>query len=93
MFILKIEKVVENSNSTQVRQQYLRCTIKNTDCLWVFAKFSKSIQICANFTLGMMGNETGHLLKYLELYEKFTNKSETKHMLRKNIAATSLKII
>ena len=39
----------------------------------------------------MKGNETGHLLKFVKLYRKFINKSETQHMLRGNIAATSLK--
>ena len=57
------------------------------------AKFSKSIQIFANFSIGIIGHETGHLLEYVKLYGKFINKSETKHMLRRNIAATSLKII
>ena len=31
----------------------------------------------ANFTIGMIGNETGHLLKCVVLYRKFINKSET----------------
>ena len=49
--------------------------------------------IFANFTIGMIGNETGQLLECLKLYGKFINKSETKHMLRGHIAATSLKIV
>ena len=55
------------------------------------AKFSKSIQFLASFTIGMIGNETGHLLECVELYGKLINKSETLRMLRGNIAATSLK--
>ena len=39
----------------------------------------------------MIGNETGHLLECVELYGKFINKDETLHMLRRNIAATTLK--
>ena len=31
----------------------------------------------ANSTIGMIGNETGHLLECLMLYGKFINKSET----------------
>ena len=31
----------------------------------------------ANFTIGMMGNETGHFLECLKLYGKFINKNET----------------
>ena len=73
--------VIENSNSIQVRQQYFRCNytkivLKNTDFLWVCAKFSKSIQFLANFTIGMIGNEMGHLLECVELYGKLINKSE-----------------
>ena len=45
-----------------------------------------------HFTIGMIGNETGHLLKFVKLYGKFINKNETQHMLRRNIAATSLKV-
>ena len=59
---------------------------------WVCAKFSKSTQIFANFTIGMIGKEMGHLLEWLKLYGKFINKRETLPMLRGNIAATSLKI-
>ena len=41
----------------------------------------------------MIGNETGHLLEYVELYGKIVNKSETWHMWRRNIAASWLKIV
>ena len=41
----------------------------------------------------MIGNETGHLLECVELYGKFINKDETLHMLRRNIAATTLKTL
>ena len=47
----------------------------------------------ANFTIGMIGNEMGHLLEYVELYGKLINNSEIKRMLRGNIAATSLKML
>ena len=67
--------------------------IENIDFLWVCAKFSKIIHILANFTIGMIGNEMGHKLKCVKLYGKFINKSETKHTLRRNITATSLKIV
>ena len=51
--------------------------IDNTDFLWLCAKFSKSIQFLANFTIGMIGNETGHLLECVELYGKSIYKFET----------------
>ena len=41
----------------------------------------------------MIGNETGELLKCRKLYGNFINKNETKHMLRRNIAATLLKTL
>ena len=47
----------------------------------------------ANFTIGMIGNEMGHLLECVELYVKLINKSEIQLMLRENIAATSLKML
>ena len=31
----------------------------------------------ANFTIGMIGNATGHLLECVELYGKFINTRET----------------
>ena len=40
----------------------------------------------------MIGNETGHLLKCVTLYRKFININETYQVLRRNIAALSLKI-
>ena len=49
----------------------------NTDFLWICAKFSKNIQIFANFTRGMIGNETGHLVECVKLYGKCINKNET----------------
>ena len=44
-----------------------------------------------NFTIGMIGNEMRHLLEWVKLYENFINNIETNHMLRENIATTSLK--
>ena len=87
MFYPNVSKVVDMSNSTQVREQYLRCNytvlIENADFLWVCAKFSKSIQLFANLNIGMIGNET-----CVKLCEKLINKSETWHILRGNIALT-----
>ena len=40
----------------------------------------------------MAGNETGLLLKCVSLYRKFVNINETYHVLRRNIATTSLKL-
>ena len=40
----------------------------------------------------MTGNESGHLLKCVKLYRKCIKLNETYHDLRRNIAATSLKI-
>ena len=73
--------VVENSNSIQVKQKCLRCNYTNIELkipifFWVCAKFSKSVQFLANFTIGMIGNEMGHLLECVELYGKLINKSE-----------------
>ena len=45
------------------------------------------------FTIVMIGKETGHLLECVKLYRKCMNKIEAKHMLRGNIAATSLKFL
>ena len=57
----------------------------------VFVKFSTSIQFFANFTIVMIGKETGHLLECVKPYGKCIDKIEAKHMLRGNIAATLLK--
>ena len=43
----------------------------------VCAKFSKSIQFLAHFTIGMIRNETGHFLECVELYGKLIKKSES----------------
>ena len=48
--------------------------------------------VFADFTIGMIGNETGHLLKCVRLYRNFLTINETYHVMRGNIAATSLKI-
>ena len=40
---------------------------QNTDCLSICAKFSGSTLFFADFTIGMIGNETGHLLKCVTL--------------------------
>ena len=41
-----------------------------TEFLWVCANFPKIILIYANFTIEMIGNETGRLLKCVKLYGK-----------------------
>ena len=69
-----------------------KVSIKNTDCLSICAKFSKSKKWFADFTIGMIWNETGHLLKCVKLCRNLINIDETKHVLRRNIAAISLKI-
>ena len=63
----EISKAVENSNPIQGIQQYIKgncikfqMNIQYKHFLWVCAKYSKSIQTFANFTIGMTGNETGH---------------------------------
>ena len=33
--------------------------------------------MCANFTIGLIGNKTGHLLESVELHGKFINENET----------------
>ena len=42
----------------------------------------------ANFTVGVIENEMGHLLEYVMLYGKFINKYNQAH-----VAATSLKTL
>ena len=69
-----------------------KVSIKNTDSLLICAKCSKSTQVFADFTIGMIGNETGHLLKCVKLYIKCIKLNETYHDLRRDIAAISLKI-
>ena len=54
-----------------------KVSIENTDFLWLCAKFTKSIQFFANFTIELIGNETGHLLECLKLRGKCINDSET----------------
>ena len=46
-----------------------------------------------NFTRGMIGNDTGHLLKCVKLHRKCININDTKRVVSRNIAATSLKIL
>ena len=50
---------------------------ENTDCLSICDKFFKSTQFFANFTIGMIGNEKGHLLTCVKLYRKFIHINET----------------
>ena len=54
-------------------------------------KIPRVLSSFADFTIGMIGNETGHLLKRQKLYRKFININETYYVLRRNIDVTSLK--
>ena len=56
---------------------------------WMFEEYP----VFANFTIGMIGNDTGLLLKSADLSRKPINKHETLHMTRRDIAASSLKIL
>ena len=88
--------VVENSNSIQVRQQWLGCnytrfelTIPNFfGCVLNFRRVS----IFGQFYYRNDRERTGRLLECVELYGKLINKSETQRMVIGNIAATSLKM-
>ena len=65
----------------------------NTDCLSICSKFSMSTQFFADFTIGMIGNETVHLLKCVKLYRKFILACyETKHwcVFAENVVHKSL---
>ena len=53
-----------------------KVSIKNTDCLLICAKFSKSTHLFADFTKGMIGNGMGHLLKCVKLRIHFINFSK-----------------
>ena len=72
--------VVENSNSIQVRQQYLRCNYTNIELkIPIFFGYVLNFprdKFLANFTIGMIGNKMGHSLECVELYGKLINKSE-----------------
>ena len=70
--------VAENSNSTQILTPpkldnnilgIHKVSIENTDFHLVCAIFSKSIQIFVNFTIGMIGNKTGHLMECVKLWK------------------------
>ena len=50
------------------------------------------VPIFSDFTKGMIGNETGHLLGMCEAPKKRHQYRQTYHVLRRNGAATSLKI-
>ena len=68
-----ITKLISN-----ILQQYLR--YNKLKILIVFRYelfFSKSTQFFADFTVGMIENETGHLLKCVTLYRKCINLNET----------------
>ena len=51
--------------------------MENTGCLLMCAKIYKSTHILATFTIGMIGKETGHMLKFVKLYAKVINTHET----------------
>ena len=54
--------------------------------------FSRVPRFFADFTIRMIRNETGHLLKCVKLYRKFFNINETQQVKRRNIDATSRKV-
>ena len=63
----KISKPNENFNSTLARIEYLRCYYTKFQ-LKILIVFSKRTQVFADFTIRMIGNEMGHLLKCVKLY-------------------------
>ena len=68
-------------------------SLNNTNCLSSYAKIPFGIHSVATFTIEMIGNETGHLLKCVELQRKSFNKSATKHTLGRNIDTPVLKLV
>ena len=50
------------------------------------------VEVCRSTRVPVTGNETGRLVKFEDLCRKWINKSETWHILRRDIAAASLKI-
>ena len=86
---LKNMQTIENSIFGVITQN----SIQNINCLLKCAEVLLSTHIFVNCTIGMIGNKAGHLLKCVELHRKFVNKSEIQHMLKRNIATSSLKII
>ena len=53
---------------------------------------STCVDITRSTRVPVTGNETGRLVKFEDLCRKWINKSETLHILRRDIAAASLKI-
>ena len=72
--------VVEKSNSIQVIQQCLRCYYTNIELkIPIFFGYVLNfprVSNLANFTIGLIENQMGHLLECVELYGKLINKSE-----------------
>ena len=62
-----ISKAVETSKSTQFGQQNPRCNYTKfqmkIQSFFGYVQFFQNIQIFANFTIGMIGKELGHLPK------------------------------
>ena len=63
---------LENRILTVITQSF-----KNTDCLRYVRNFPRVPSFFADFTIGMIGNKTGHLLICEKLYRKFININET----------------
>ena len=59
-----------------ILDEITKVSIENTFFLRVCANFSKNT-LCANFTIEIIGNETGHLPECVELFGKFINMNET----------------
>ena len=52
-------------------------SVESFQSLSTCVQFSRNTRIFANFTIEMIGNETGLLLQFVDLSRKLTNNSET----------------
>ena len=70
------------------RGRFTTCALRwdRVYCLSICVEISRSTRV------PVIGNETGRLVKFVDLCRKWINKSETWHILRRDIAAASLKI-
>ena len=69
-----------------------KVSVATLKCLSKCVEFSRSTRTFASFTKKMIGNETGPLNKFVDLSRKLINTCGTWHMLKRVIAASSLKI-
>ena len=80
--LLMGRKESNQTNKKQTNRQFLRCIYTNfkLEIPIVFrhvVNLSKSTHIFVSFTIELIGNKMGHLLKCLMLYRHFINISET----------------